>query len=321
MEVKIDEVVRMLENVTQDVECYYLPQEEEFAWSDDPALDDYRGTMIPLPTKREINDYHIMEQFVAAQNDPQAREWLQNSLIGKGAFRRFRATCERFLLLNDWYDFQRTAYEDIAVMWCEENGIVYNFDKYYDEEDDEYYEDEEDFEEEKPLIPQPKGSRVNIVDINEKNSFAICYMVADFRVYLASLKGRKIQQDLTAAQKEINEYIRKGYPVFAIAENGHYQGYAVCRCEDDVVWLESLYVREGERRKQYGTRLLRKAEELAREKGSDTLYIYIHPNNELMISFLASAGYDVLNLIEVRKASPKEKLTGEYQIGDHRYRY
>ena len=51
MEVKIDEVVRMLENVTQDVECYYLPQEEEFAWSDDPALDDYRGTMIPLPTK------------------------------------------------------------------------------------------------------------------------------------------------------------------------------------------------------------------------------------------------------------------------------
>ncbi|MBQ1826441.1 MAG: GNAT family N-acetyltransferase, partial [Erysipelotrichaceae bacterium] len=215
----------------------------------------------------------------------------------------------------------QTAYEDIAVMWCEENGLVYNFSKYYDDEDDdEYYDDEN----EEQIEPEPivrKTNQIHLVDINEKNSFAISYMVSDFRIYLASLKGRKIEEDLNEAAREVSGYIKKGYPVFAVAENGKYQGYAVCRIEDDVVWLESIYVRQPERRRRFGSSLLKRAEEIAAEHGNDTLYINIHPNNEPMIGFLHSKGYDVLNLLELRKKTGNEKLESEYQIGDHKYRY
>ncbi|MBR0138236.1 MAG: GNAT family N-acetyltransferase [Erysipelotrichaceae bacterium] len=323
MELKIDEIVRKIEATTQDNQCYYLTDEGRFVWDDEPFFDpqDHKGKMISLPNHREINNYHIMEQFANGQKNPEIREWLQNSLIGKGAFRRFRGVLERFHITNEWYDFQQTAYEDIAVMWCEENGLVYNFSKYYDEEDDdEYYDDEhEEAIEEQPVVK--KSNQIHLVDINEKNSFAISYMVSDFRIYLASLRGNKVEEDLSAADKEVRGYIRKGYPVFAVAENGRYQGYAVCRIDDDVVWLESLFVREPERRRRFGSALLKRAEEIAQEHGNDTLYIHIHPNNEPMIGFLHSKGYDVLNLLELRKKSVNEKLGSEYQIGDHKYRY
>ncbi len=45
--------------------------------------------------------------------------------------------------------------------------------------------------------------------------------------------------------------------------------------------------------------------------------IQAHPNNHRMISFLWKYGYTVLNLIEVRKPYPGEKLTQEIQVGDH----
>ena len=43
--------------------------------------------------------------------------------------------------------------------------------------------------------------------------------------------------------------------------------------------------------------------------GEDTVYNFVHPNNEGMIRFLASKGYTVLNMIEVRKPYKGEKLT------------
>ena len=67
--------------------------------------------------------------------------------------------------------------------------------------------------------------------------------------------------------------------------------------------------------------LFEKAESIAREYGNETLYQYIHPNNDAMIRFLKASGYDVLNLIEVRKAYPEEELKENYSIGEHSYRY
>ena len=35
--------------------------------------------------------------------------------------------------------------------------------------------------------------------------------------------------------------------------------------------------------------------------GNETLFFWVHPNNNKMISFLFKQGYDTLNLIEIRK--------------------
>ena len=60
--------------------------------------------------------------------------------------------------------------------------------------------------------------------------------------------------------------------------------------------------------------LFAKAEELAASMGEDTVYNYVHPNNEGMIRFLRTKGYTVLNLIEIRKAYEGEKLTAKIRV-------
>ena len=67
--------------------------------------------------------------------------------------------------------------------------------------------------------------------------------------------------------------------------------------------------------------LFERAEAIAKEYGNDTLYQYIHPNNDIMASFLKANGYDVLNLIEIRKGAPEEDNEKSYLIGDNEYRY
>jgi hypothetical protein len=40
-----------------------------------------------------------------------------------------------------------------------------------------------------------------------------------------------------------------------------------------------------------------------------------------MITFLSKIGYDVLNLIEIRKPSKNEILTQKICVGNHEYNY
>ena len=67
--------------------------------------------------------------------------------------------------------------------------------------------------------------------------------------------------------------------------------------------------------------LFRKAEELAASMGEDTVYNYVHPNNEGMIRFLASKGYTVLNMIEIRKPYKDEKLTTTIHVEKEAFDY
>ena len=64
-----------------------------------------------------------------------------------------------------------------------------------------------------------------------------------------------------------------------------------------------------------------KAEELAASYGEETVYNYVHPNNDGIIAFLKSRGYDVLNLIEVRKPYQGETLRTKVRVGEHEFDY
>ena len=67
--------------------------------------------------------------------------------------------------------------------------------------------------------------------------------------------------------------------------------------------------------------LFGKAEEIAASMGEDTVYNYVHPNNENMIRFLRSKGYTVLNMIEIRKPYRDEKLTEIIHVGKEAFDY
>ena len=308
MQISVERVKDELYNVSQDTRVFYLPDEDSFIYDSDAEYGNYDGFMIPLPDHYDINSYRMMEDFIEDRVTGEAREWLRNAIKGKGAFHRFRVTCERFGLLRDWYDYEEACFQDIAIYWCEENGIEYFTEK-----------EVETVEEREPV--RIKDEKVRIVPVNEKNAYVLQYMVIEFRKELAAMKDTQPDMDLESAGAELDWYLSRHYPMFAASISGNYVGYAVCKVEDDVVWLESIYVKKDYRRRGIATRLLKEAEKVGEEHGNETLYVNIHPNNDRVIGLLQKNGYDVLNLIEVRKKYQGETAETQYRIGDHDYKY
>ena len=155
---------------------------------------------------------------------------------------------------------------------------------------------------------------MEIIETSQVNDF-LAEMVALFRVELRSYKGIASKPNVEAGREEMEEYLAAGFPVFAALVDGEYAGYVVCRVDSEVVWVESIFVKEEYRRHSVASALHSKAEEIAASYGEETVYNYVHPNNHRMIEFLRKRGYTVLNLIEIRKPYNGEKLTQVIQVG------
>lgn len=161
---------------------------------------------------------------------------------------------------------------------------------------------------------------MNLIEITAAND-ALAEMVALFRVELRAYKGIVSKPNAEAGREEMEEYLAAGFPVYAAMVDGEYAGYVVCRVDSEVVWVESIFVKEEYRRHGVATALHSKAEEIAASYGNDTVYNYVHPNNHRMIEFLRKRGYTVLNLIEIRKPYKNEKLTQKIAVGEHEFDY
>ena len=162
---------------------------------------------------------------------------------------------------------------------------------------------------------------MELVKIELKDADKIATLLAAFRVKLKSYKGIEAQPDLAAAREEIVSFLKSSCPVYAARENGAFVGYILCRIEEPCLWVEHIFVFEEYRRKGVGTMLFGKAEEIAGSMGEDTVYNFVHPNNEGMIGFLRSKGYTVLNMIEIRKPYKGEKLTTTVRVDDAAFDY
>ena len=161
---------------------------------------------------------------------------------------------------------------------------------------------------------------LELITITEVND-ALAEMVALFRVELRSYKGIVSKVNIEAGREEMEEYLSAEFPAFAALVDGEYAGYVVCRVDSEVVWVESIFVKEEYRRHGVATALHSKAEEIAASYGEDTVYNYVHPNNHRMIEFLRKRGYTVLNLIEIRKPYAGENLAQTIAVGEHEFDY
>ncbi len=146
-------------------------------------------------------------------------------------------------------------------------------------------------------------------------------LIAAFRVELRALKNITSVPNLSLAKEEYMEYLEAGYPIYLAEEEGACVGYLVCRIEDTNVWVESIYVKKESRRLGIATKLYEQAEALAASMGEETLYNYVHPNNHGMIQFLKKRGYNVLNLIEIRRPYANEHPASAIQVGDNLFDY
>ncbi len=162
---------------------------------------------------------------------------------------------------------------------------------------------------------------MNIVKIDETSAEKVVPLIAAFRVTLLLYKGISAEPDYEWAKEEVLEFLGKGYPIYAIEQNDEFAGYIVCRIEEPCLWVEHIFVSNQYRRRGVASMLFGKAEEIAESMGDDTVYNFVHPNNEGMISFLRSKGYTVLNMLEIRKPYKGEKLVTTVHVNEEIFDY
>ena len=133
MKVKLSEVIDALDFTNDEIEYYYNPDNGEIFMSNigdfenlnEDELDELFEKSIMLPTRYDINEYEMMEDFAETIKDTRLQNQLYISLNGSGAFRRFKDTCINFDIIDDWYKFRDERYKEIAIDWCKQNELEY----------------------------------------------------------------------------------------------------------------------------------------------------------------------------------------------------
>ncbi len=133
MKIKLDDVIDALEFVNSGIDSsvHYNEKTNEFIYISDysdmdtDAKENIYDTCIELPTKYDIDEYEMMEEFIETIDDVRLYNQLQIAISGKGAFRRFKDTCINFEIIDDWYKFRDERYKEIAIDWCDKNKIEF----------------------------------------------------------------------------------------------------------------------------------------------------------------------------------------------------
>ncbi len=133
MRAKLSEVIDALEFTNDEIEYYYnldngeifMSNIGEFENLNEDELDELFEKSIMLPTRYDINEYEMMEDFAETIKDTRLQNQLYISLNGSGAFRRFKDTCINYDIIDDWYKFRDEKYKEVAINWCKDNNIEF----------------------------------------------------------------------------------------------------------------------------------------------------------------------------------------------------
>ena len=147
--VKLDDIIEALESQTDDSyafldkrtgEVVLINDYEIRAAEDNDPIEDFpewehdlikiakeiiaeTSCYIQLPSKYDINEYRIMEDFCWSIEDANKRDFFCDLIKGSGAFRRFKDALFRHGIEDDWHKFRNDALKEIAIEWCREHGI------------------------------------------------------------------------------------------------------------------------------------------------------------------------------------------------------
>ncbi|MGM0876919.1 MAG: UPF0158 family protein [Bacillota bacterium] len=80
---------------------------------------------IELPTKYEVNEYEIMEEFCLSISDQRKQDILLRLIKGKGAFRRFKDKIIDLGIEDQWDGYRDDCFKQIAIKWCKDNNVNY----------------------------------------------------------------------------------------------------------------------------------------------------------------------------------------------------
>ncbi len=141
---------------------------------------------------------------------------------------------------------------------------------------------------------------------------ALSLLVQDFFNHHRQLKGNNEPMSLAEAEKICQEWYER-HPLLVYAETDRVIGFVRLRQEGDVYWIEDIGVDQTERGQGHGRAMLAALEAYVQERGQDSLFVFVLPENRKAIEFYVANGYNILNMIELRKdlaeASPATAVT------------
>jgi hypothetical protein len=138
LEMQFDESLSVLDLDTGRVETVSrdLLSEADEPGEEEPDLPDWQedewevanrivssDRFVALPTKFDIHEWSIIEEFSYSVESRPIQADLLNALHGRRAFRFFKDTVRRHGIEKDWFQFRDEALRDIAIEWCEEHQI------------------------------------------------------------------------------------------------------------------------------------------------------------------------------------------------------
>lgn len=97
----------------------------------------------------------------------------------------------------------------------------------------------------------------------------------------------------SATTEEVRDWIRNHRVLVAETEETVVGGVRLDKIDDETVKLNRLGVREGWKGMGVGSRLLERAEESARARGSETIRLTTPENHPFLVEFYRSRGYTV----------------------------
>ncbi|MCW5963200.1 MAG: hypothetical protein KIT83_04100 [Bryobacterales bacterium] len=79
-----------------------------------------------LPTKFDIHEWAIMQDFARSTTAARAGDELRNVIHGAGAFRRFKETVRRHGIEPAWFQFREETLKQIMREWCAEYDVAFD---------------------------------------------------------------------------------------------------------------------------------------------------------------------------------------------------
>ena len=281
MRVNLADVIDAIDTINEDETYFYSIQDEEIVYVLEDDEDD--EFFIPLPTKEEVNDYQNMVNFTESIEDDKKRDWFENAIHGKGAFRRFRATLERFGMETEWYDYLEACHRELAIEWCEQHGIVYDTSVRSEEVDDDW--DEEDVVVERKPIKQVQIP-LRFVHIDEDNYMSALSLCDTYLQELDHCAGVSSSSDYDRAQDYLEEALEEK-DIYVLSDHGRFIAMAICRMNGCITTITDLYVVKDKRRSGVARQLV---QEIQKEE-EETLQFEVPTNNPIMHAFLQAIGY------------------------------
>ncbi|WP_294208353.1 GNAT family N-acetyltransferase [uncultured Solobacterium sp.] len=281
MKVNLLDVIDAIDTVSEDETYFYSIQDEEIVYALDDSEDD--EFFIPLPTKDEVNDYQNMVNFTETIEDEKKRDWFENAIHGKGAFRRFRATLERFGMETEWYDYLEASHRELAINWCEQHGIVYETSVRHEEVDDDW--DEEDVVAEKEPVKQVQIP-LRFVRIDEDNYMSALSLCDTYLQELDQYTGNSSSSDYDRAQNYLEEALEEK-DIYVLSDHGRFIAMAICRMDGSVTTITDLCVVKDKRRSGVARKLISEIQ----KQEVQPLQFEVPTNNPTMHAFLQAIGY------------------------------